>query len=573
MQLLSVGLYLRSEEDEDARSFIGNMDITYPIGIAVDEESFISAYGNGITPMTVFITADGKIFKKIPGVLTEENLITIVNELFFASGEQVVIATIVRPTPTTTPTPVPDRILEPVFPALTPGPLPYTPTPTSGDPEKASLVVRFSEEVMRKYAVEAEIVVTVNNGFNALEVLDTLTNIQALQEGFEDKTLQLIYQGTQVRPPDDPRSTGSFVYIHDARPFFVITSYEERPAFGLAPATTDTLILDVAYSNGSHEYLQLYVDNKRGSIRRSKELLDALHQQHPSLDLLGEFPNYELWVGSQLYSKEKLELGDFAIANQNSYIIIRYIGEQPITKPEQIVVGVGRGGLSFNSSLVRDWSVDESGSKYTLRIAQGLVLQEGGTFNASAVRQTLDENKGLLPSFLDSQVIDDFSIVITFSRSDHTVLSELLNVGFDVANDPSPPTPTPIPVGIPVGGWYIEVPQTGIPLTDPRVQSAIDFAINEAAVDPDFYYFANWPSLEGALQSYDPDRAKQLLLESGYWDDLTNLCIDIVDNPSLRKPIDPAKTIEIFRFLLSNVGIVVSQSGDSCESGRIIIVG
>ena len=199
MQLLSVGLYLRSEEDEDARSFIGNMDITYPIGIAVDEESFISAYGNGITPMTVFITADGKIFKKIPGVLTEENLITIVNERFFASGEQVVIATIVRPTPTTTPTPVPDRILEPVFPALTPGPLPYTPTPTSGDPEKASLVVRFSEEVMRKYAVEAEIVVTVNNGFNALEVLDTLTNIQALQEGFEDKTLQLIYQGTQVR--------------------------------------------------------------------------------------------------------------------------------------------------------------------------------------------------------------------------------------------------------------------------------------------------------------------------------------------------------------------------------------
>ena len=266
VQLLNVGLYLRSEEDEDARSFIGNMDITYPIGIAVDEESFISAYGNGITPMTVFITADGKIFKKIPGVLTEENLITIVNELFFASGEQVVIATIVRPTPTTTPTPVPDRILEPVFPALTPGPLPYTPTPTSGDPEKASLVVRFSEEVMRKYAVEAEIVVTVNNGFNALEVLDTLTNIQALQEGFEDKTLQLIYQGTQVRPPDDPRSTGSFAYIHDARPFFVITSYEERPAFGLAPATTDTLILDVAYSNGSHEYLQLYVDNKRGSI-------------------------------------------------------------------------------------------------------------------------------------------------------------------------------------------------------------------------------------------------------------------------------------------------------------------
>ena len=41
VQLLSVGLYLRSEEDEDARSFIGNMDITYPIGIAVDEERLI----------------------------------------------------------------------------------------------------------------------------------------------------------------------------------------------------------------------------------------------------------------------------------------------------------------------------------------------------------------------------------------------------------------------------------------------------------------------------------------------------------------------------------------------------
>ena len=67
----------------------------------------------------------------------------------------------------------------------------------------------------------------------------------------------------------------------------------------------------------------------------------------------------------------------------------------------------------------------------------------------------------------------------------------------------------------PAIGWYFEQPFAPI-LEDKLIRDAIEWLINEAEVSGDFFFFPNWPSLEGAVQGWDPDRATELLAAAGF---------------------------------------------------------
>ena len=130
-------------------------------------------------------------------------------------------------------------------------------------------------------------------------------------------------------------------------------------------------------------------------------------------------------------------------------------------------------------------------------------------------------------------------------------------------------TPTPVPATTPTIGWYFDTPISGTPLDDPLVRDAVELAIAEAEIRPDFSYLPSWPSLEGARQLFSVVRVKNYLAEAGYPDGFGGLCIQVVD------PTGPSAEMEMLEIantmvaFLSKVGIEARVGGASCPSGRL----
>ena len=99
------------------------------------------------------------------------------------------------------------------------------------------------------------------------------------------------------------------------------------------------------------------------------------------------------------------------------------------------------------------------------------------------------------------------------------------------------------------------------------LREAIDYAINESEIRSDLFYVPNPPSLEAAVQSFDPERAVEALAEAGFPDGFTDLCIT-----SLIVNGDIATSIISH---LAEVGIealqVETRTQRSCEAGLLII--
>ena len=63
-------------------------------------------------------------------------------------------------------------------------------------------------------------------------------------------------------------------------------------------------------------------------------------------------------------------------------------------------------------------------------------------------------------------------------------------------------------------GWYIESIKNS-PTNEDKHRLAISLIIDEARIDPELFYFPNWPSLDEPSQSFDPAKAGRLFTELG----------------------------------------------------------
>ena len=117
---------------------------------------------------------------------------------------------------------------------------------------------------------------------------------------------------------------------------------------------------------------------------------------------------------------------------------------------------------------------------------------------------------------------------------------------------------------LPFLAWHFDTRVPVTPLDNPKVRSAIDLAINEAAIDPDFFFLPNWPSLEGAIQSFDLPDAQRLLAEAGFADGFGNLCIEPVG-------IGTAAIANEMVQHLAAISITAVVGGTSCAAGLLIV--
>ena len=82
---VDVGPFVGLGSRDDGRALLQELKIAFPTGTTFIVGDF-RRYGILGMPTTVFITADGKIFKKYTGMLTRDQMNTLVGELLRASG-------------------------------------------------------------------------------------------------------------------------------------------------------------------------------------------------------------------------------------------------------------------------------------------------------------------------------------------------------------------------------------------------------------------------------------------------------------------------------------------------------
>ena len=118
---------------------------------------------------------------------------------------------------------------------------------------------------------------------------------------------------------------------------------------------------------------------------------------------------------------------------------------------------------------------------------------------------------------------------------------------------------------LPFHGWHFDSPSAlGPALDDVRVRTVIDLAINEAAIDPNFFFLANWPSLEGPIQSFDLEQANQLMADAGFADGFVGLCIEPVGS-------GPAAIASEMVQHLAAISITAVVGGTSCGGGLLFV--
>ena len=124
-------------------------------------------------------------------------------------------------------------------------------------------------------------------------------------------------------------------------------------------------------------------------------------------------------------------------------------------------------------------------------------------------------------------------------------------------------------------GWYIESINNS-PTNEDKHRLAISLIIDEARIDPELYYFPNWPSLDEPSQSFDPAKAGQLFTELGDfrpWGkrEFGRLCVVSYSKGDLQ---DRLRAIgdDIAAWLESEAALDAVPNGSSCTAGRIIII-
>ena len=82
---LDIGPFVGLGSREDGRDLLEDLNISYPAGSTLDE-TVAREYEILGMPTTVFITADGKIFRKWTGLLNRDKLVEITEEMLALSG-------------------------------------------------------------------------------------------------------------------------------------------------------------------------------------------------------------------------------------------------------------------------------------------------------------------------------------------------------------------------------------------------------------------------------------------------------------------------------------------------------
>ena len=123
-------------------------------------------------------------------------------------------------------------------------------------------------------------------------------------------------------------------------------------------------------------------------------------------------------------------------------------------------------------------------------------------------------------------------------------------------------------------GWYIESIKNS-PTNEDKHRLAISLIIDEARIDPELFYFPNWPSLDEPSQSFDPAKARQLFTELGDfrpWGkrEFGRLCVVSYSKSDLQ---DRLRAIgdDIAAWLEAEAALDAVPNGSSCTAGHIII--
>ena len=85
---LDVGPFTGLGSNERGRGFVKAMNITYPTG-STEDAAVVREYGVFSMPTTVFITAEGNVFRKWTGFLNKEKVIEIASDMLALSGEEL----------------------------------------------------------------------------------------------------------------------------------------------------------------------------------------------------------------------------------------------------------------------------------------------------------------------------------------------------------------------------------------------------------------------------------------------------------------------------------------------------
>ena len=124
-------------------------------------------------------------------------------------------------------------------------------------------------------------------------------------------------------------------------------------------------------------------------------------------------------------------------------------------------------------------------------------------------------------------------------------------------------------------GWYIESIKNS-PTNEDKHRLAISLIIDEARIDPELFYFPNWPSLDEPSQSFDPAKAGQLFTELGDfrpWGkrEFGRLCVVSYSKSNLQDRLS-AIGDDIAAWLEAEAALDAVPNGSSCTAGRIIII-
>lgn len=125
-------------------------------------------------------------------------------------------------------------------------------------------------------------------------------------------------------------------------------------------------------------------------------------------------------------------------------------------------------------------------------------------------------------------------------------------------------------------GWYIESIKNS-PTNEDKHRLAISLIIDEARIDPELFYFPNWPSLDEPSQSFDPAKSGQLFTELGDfrpWGkrEFGSLCVVSYSKGDLQDRLH-AIGDDIAAWLEAETALDAVPNGSSCTAGRIIIIG
>ena len=124
-------------------------------------------------------------------------------------------------------------------------------------------------------------------------------------------------------------------------------------------------------------------------------------------------------------------------------------------------------------------------------------------------------------------------------------------------------------------GWYIESIKNS-PTNKDKHRLAISLIIDEARIDPELFYFPNWPSLDEPSQSFDPAKAGQLFTDLGDfrpWGkrEFGRLCVVSSSKGDLQDRLH-AIGDDIAAWLEAEAALDAVPNGSSCTAGRIIIM-